>query len=81
MHRLFIPSWGPSDWRRLLANPSTQWVRRKSAFELAVAWESAGHPAAMEQCLEAVRPGGTKACEGTPARPVLFGTPKVPVLV
>jgi len=41
MHRLFVPSWGPSDWRRLLANPSTQWVRRKSAFELAVAWESA----------------------------------------
>jgi len=41
MHRLFVPSWGPSDWRRLLANPSTQWVRRKSAFELAVTWESA----------------------------------------
>src|SRR5580765_2178354 len=41
MHRLFVPSWGPSDWRRLLANPSTQWVRGKSALELAVAWEAA----------------------------------------
>lgn len=41
MHRLFVPSWGPSDWRRLLANPGSQWVRRKSAYELAVAWEAA----------------------------------------
>lgn len=41
MHRLFVPSLGPSDWRRILANPSTQWVRGKSALELAVAWEAA----------------------------------------
>lgn len=41
MHRLFVPTWGPSDWRRLLANPSTQWVKGKSALELAVAWEAA----------------------------------------
>ena len=27
-----------------------------------------------------VRPGGTNACDGTPAWPVLLGTPKVPVL-
>ncbi|MFN8635083.1 MAG: zinc-binding dehydrogenase [Chloroflexota bacterium] len=29
-----------------------------------VAWESAGHPAALESCLEAVRPGGTVVMVG-----------------
>lgn len=43
MHGIFVPSWGPSDWRRLLADPSTQWVKGKSALELAVMWESARH--------------------------------------
>lgn len=57
MNRLFVPSWGPSDWRRLLANPSTQWVRGKSAFELAVAWEAArkterGIPPAVAEFLD-----------------------------
>lgn len=41
MHRIFIPSAGPSDWRRLLADPASQWVRKKSALEVAVAWEAA----------------------------------------
>ena len=41
MQRLFIPTLGPTDWRRLLANPRTQWVPGKSALESAVAWESA----------------------------------------
>jgi len=41
MNRLFIPTLGPTDWRRLLANPSTQWKRYKSALEMAVCWESA----------------------------------------
>jgi hypothetical protein len=41
MNRLFIPTLGPTDWRRLLADPSTQWERSKSALEMAVCWESA----------------------------------------
>lgn len=41
MNRLFVPSFGPTDWRRLLADPGTQWERLKSALEMAVCWESA----------------------------------------
>jgi hypothetical protein len=58
MSRLLIPTLGPSDWRRLLANPSTQWVRGKSAYETAVAWEAArttprGLPLQVVQILDA----------------------------
>jgi hypothetical protein len=41
MRRLFVPTSGPSDWRRLLAKPATQWREKKSAYETAVAWEAA----------------------------------------
>lgn len=41
MQRLFIPSRGPDDWRRLLADPHRHWRPGKSAYELAVAWEGA----------------------------------------
>jgi uncharacterized protein DUF6946 len=41
MDRLFVPSFGPADWRRLLADPRGQWKPGKSALESAVAWESA----------------------------------------
>lgn len=41
MKRIFIPSNGASDWRKLLADPDTQWRREKSAMELAVSWELA----------------------------------------
>lgn len=41
MDRLFVPSWGPTDWRRLLADPRSQWKPGKSALESAVAWEAA----------------------------------------
>jgi len=41
LNKIFIPSLGPTDWRRLLANPETQWKQRKSALEMAVCWESA----------------------------------------
>ena len=41
MSRLVVPTMGPSDWRRLLANPATQWRHSKSAYESAVAWEAA----------------------------------------
>jgi hypothetical protein len=43
MNRLYIPTLGPSDWRRLLADPKKQWRQQKSAYESAVAWEAARH--------------------------------------
>jgi hypothetical protein len=41
MSRIFVSSSGPSDWRRLLANPNRHWRPGKSALESAVAWEAA----------------------------------------
>jgi hypothetical protein len=41
MRRLFVPTMGPSDWRRLLADPQKQWREAKSAYEAAIAWEAA----------------------------------------
>ncbi len=39
MKRIFVPSTGPGDWRRLLAAPERHWKPRKSAFECAASWE------------------------------------------
>lgn len=39
--RLFVPTLGPTDWRRLLAKPEKHWKRGRSALELAVCWETA----------------------------------------
>ena len=57
MNRLFVPTSGPGDWRRLLADPARQWVKGRSALELAVAWEGArktdrGLPSAIEQLMD-----------------------------
>jgi len=41
MGRLFIPTAGPSDWRRLLADSMRQWRPEKSGYEAAVSWEAA----------------------------------------
>ena len=41
MSRILVPTSGPSDWRKLLADPEKHWVRRRSAFETAVSWEHA----------------------------------------
>jgi hypothetical protein len=41
MRRIFVPTFGPTDWRRLLADPNRQWRQTKSAYECAVAWEAA----------------------------------------
>lgn len=41
MTRFYVPTLGPTDWRRLLADPTSQWRRTKSAFEMAVCWEAA----------------------------------------
>lgn len=40
MHRLYVPTLGPTDWRRLLADPTKQWRPEKSALEMAVCWEA-----------------------------------------
>jgi hypothetical protein len=41
MPRIYTPSLGPTDWRRMLADPGRHWKRGNSALELAVAWEAA----------------------------------------
>jgi hypothetical protein len=41
MPRIYVPSLGPTDWRRLLADPGKHWKRGNSALELAVCWEAA----------------------------------------
>ncbi len=38
--RIFVPSLGTAEWRAKLADPSLHWRRKKSAWELAVSWES-----------------------------------------
>lgn len=59
MNRLYVPSLGPTDWRRLLADPHRHWKPRRSALELAVSWEAArnterGLPPSVCDALEAV---------------------------
>lgn len=59
MNRLYVPTLGPTDWRRLLADPTRQWVPTKSALEMAVCWEAArdslrGLPPEVERALDAV---------------------------
>lgn len=39
VQRIFVPSSGESDWRKLLGDPETHWVRGRSAFETATSWE------------------------------------------
>ena len=41
MARLFVPTLGPTDGRRLLADLDSQWRPERSALEFAVCWESA----------------------------------------
>ena len=41
MSRIYIPTAGPGDWQRFLAEPSTQWRTGFSARTLAHCWESA----------------------------------------
>ena len=48
-NHILIPSDGPEDWRRLLADPVTQWRRGYSAMAAALSWEAAkGVPAEIE---------------------------------
>lgn len=41
MQRLYVPTLGPTDWRRLLVDPANQSEPKHSALEMAVCWESA----------------------------------------
>ena len=40
--RILLPSTGPDDWRRFLADPDRHWAKGYSARTLAHAWEAAG---------------------------------------
>ena len=42
MKRIFVPSQGPEDWKRLLAEPDKQWRMGYSARSMACCWEAAG---------------------------------------
>ncbi len=57
--RIFVPSMGPGHWRALLADPYRQWRRDRSAWELAVSWESrrdtdSGLPTEVEAALSSI---------------------------
>lgn len=41
MKRIFVPTTGPDDWKRLLAEPDKQWKAGFSAKSLACRWEEA----------------------------------------
>ena len=74
--RLFVPTLGPTDWRRLLADPETQWEPRKSALEMAVCWESVrtsdrGLPPEVARTLDSVPElSGAKLLLGIPEHQV-----------
>ena len=78
MNRLFVPTEGPTDWRRLLADPETQWARFKSALEMAVCWESArrqprGLPSEIATALDTVPEiSGARLLIGFPEHKVSF---------
>src|SRR5688500_6454146 len=36
--RIYVPSTGPNDWRRLLADPAKQWRKGYSAMAVARCW-------------------------------------------
>jgi hypothetical protein len=53
MSMILVPSRGPEDWQRLLAEPERQWRDGYSAKRLAECWESAqGFPEAVRQAFE-----------------------------
>ena len=52
MNRLFVPSRGPADWKRFLADPDKQWRTGYSAKSLAACWEAAnGLPSEIAELL------------------------------
>lgn len=76
--RLLVPTIGPADWRRLLADPAKQWKAGRSAYEVAVAWESArrtprGLPKDVADVLD--------RCEDLRDAHLLFGIPEHQVVL
>ncbi|MGV8989198.1 MAG: DUF6946 family protein [Cypionkella sp.] len=52
MSKIFVPTQGPEDWRRLLAGPEKHWRRGYSAMAAALSWEAAkGLPAEIRAIL------------------------------
>ncbi len=52
MSRVLIPTKGPEDWQRFLAEPEKQWKRGYSAMAAALSWEAAvGLPPEIDQLL------------------------------
>ena len=78
INRLFIPTLGPTDWRRLLADPEKQWKPEKSALEMAVCWEAArdsdrGIPPEIARALDSVQElKGAELLLGIPEHKVQF---------
>src|SRR4051812_263212 len=78
MNRLYVPTLGPTDWRRLLAEPGTQWQPKQSALEMAVCWESARHtarglPREVEQAIDSTPAlSGAELVLGLPEHKVSF---------
>lgn len=59
--RIFVPTTSPSDWRRLLAKPETQWKDGRSAKTAAERWEaSEGWPPEIARQFELAGWGPTK---------------------
>lgn len=57
MTRIYFPSTGPEDWRRLLADPVKHWCEGYSAMTLAACWEHAdGLPPEISQILADLGP-------------------------
>lgn len=57
MNRILLPSTGPDDWRRLLAEPDLHWAIGRSARTLANAWEAAaGLPPEVHDAVAAIHP-------------------------
>ena len=57
MNRILLPSTGPGDWRRLLAEPDLHWAIGRSARTLANAWEAAdGLPPEIQEALAMTHP-------------------------
>ncbi len=78
MNRLYVPTLGPTDWRRLLADPATQWEPLKSALEMAVSWEGAretsrGFPPEVAAALDSLPElAGASLLLGLPEHKVSF---------
>lgn len=57
MSRILLPSTGPNDWHRLLAEPDLHWAIGRSARTLANAWEAAdGLPPEVHEAIVAIHP-------------------------